>query len=101
MVNMKILTKELVSKDTDRYVLFCVFAVFWVLGLLVFLKTDVPYLPYLALILSLQLLVTMLYTECRVASVKKEMLKEQENLKFALKVQEQVKKLSDQKRSKR
>ena len=88
MVNMKILTKELVSKETYRFVLFCVLAVFWLLELLVLLKTDVPYLPYLACILSLQFLVTTLYTECRVAFVKKEMLKEQGNLKFALKVQD-------------
>ena len=94
---MDILTKPLTTQEKWKFVIFCLMTVLWIfmiIGIMIIaIKTDsMKAMIAMPGILAIQLLVTYSYTDCRIASVKKELLKEQEEIKFALKVQELSKK---------
>ena len=86
-----ILTRPLTSKENKQLIIFCLVGVFWLIC--VFLLAYSEQLRALIAILPLQAVLTILYADYRAAVVKKEMLHELDELKFALKVQGYTKNL--------
>jgi len=96
---MDILTRPLGSSENRKHYSFLGFSALYIfiaiiLGI-VSLKTDsVKIVAPLMVFLSVQLVLTYSYADLRVASVKKELLKEQEEIKFTLKAMEMAKQLN-------
>lgn len=93
---MDILTRPLGTQEMGKFVFFCLMNVLWIFMIIVIaivaVKTEsMKALVALPGISAVQLLMTYSYTDYRVASVKKELLKEQEEIKFTLKAMEQAK----------
>jgi hypothetical protein len=89
---LEILTKQVTSQEIKRFIMLIIMSVLWLYMIITVLKTDKTHVANEIVSVAIaQYLVMMAYTESRVASVKKELLKEQEEIKFTLKALEQAK----------
>jgi hypothetical protein len=89
---LNILTKPLCSQETKILIGYCIFGAIGLFTIFSIMVTDHTQASGDIVSAALaQLLITFAYTEYRVSSVKKELLRDVEEIKFALKVQEQAK----------
>jgi|WetSurMetagenome_2_1015567.scaffolds.fasta_scaffold100145_3 hypothetical protein len=88
----KILMQELVSKETSQQIGWCLAAVIWVVMLFTILHEKVVSGGILAYCLLIQLAVTLAIMEYTKYSLKKEIIEKINDLRFDLRVQEEVQK---------
>jgi len=93
---LDIMTRPIGTNKKNKTLSFFVITASWIfmviIATMISLKTEsVKVVMPIMVLLAVQMVVCYSYTECRIAIVKKELLKEQEEIRFTLKAMQQAK----------